>query len=241
MRKKSKNIEFCLDVFDRAQSGVLISLHPGVLLSNAFVGILGYIVYTMMVSRFKLLHDQNIIVINREDISSIMGIGLIAIAGYKPLLSELLGILWGCCLSVLELQAIRSIRRTPTLRQGLIAALCGECDVAENTLACRTFKSFHRVESFKNLCLLVPVLIIGIVFGAGLLIPGALALVPGVLAVTVRKNLLAQITNDMAALRACSVTALRRQYRILSRNLIIVDAGLFVLVCAAIIYMLPLD
>lgn len=161
---------------------------------------------------------------------------LSALLGYKPVLSEMFGLLLGGGLCILELQALKTLGQTPDLRRGLIATFCGDCDTEDNVLVCRKYETFRRVKLLKNFCLVVPVLIIGVLIGQGMLIYGFLALVPNVLTVSMRKNLLARITSEMEASREDATAAVRRLYQILSRNMIVLNACEFVITCALIVF-----
>lgn len=198
---------------------------------------MGYVVYRMLAWGLQPFRSPDLFVLREMDLSFILvGTGFLCFAEYRPIVSELLGCAWGCCLCMLEVQALSSIERTPSLRRGLIAALYGECDSEDNAAPHHEFTKFRRVQLFKNFCLLCSALVIGIPLGAGVFVPGSIALIPSVVAIIFRKRLLARIADDLEASGGHSVAALRQQYRLLWQHLLIVDTVLLAAVCAVIAY-----
>ncbi|NLN93482.1 MAG: hypothetical protein GX130_09285 [Candidatus Hydrogenedens sp.] len=219
---------------DKLHRGLLMSLHPGISLLNGLIGVILYIIYSLKISIIESLQKLDPSILQDMDVSFIMRFNLIVIAGYKPIFSEMVGLFLGFCLCILEIQELRTIGRTAGLRLGFVATLYKKCDVRENIEPCRKFRTFRRVELFKRLCLIVPILAIGAVTGAGLLIPVSLAFLPSAFAAIFRKKLLVSITDDISASQVCSVSALQDQYRILSRFIIVVAAGLFAIGCGVL-------
>ena len=237
MWNKQRRTESRSDVLNRVHTRVLTALHPGTSLSNAFAGVMGYVVYRMMAWGLQLFQNPDPSVLREMDLSFIvLGSGFLLFAEYRPIVSELLGLAWGCCLCMLEVQALRRIERTSSLRRGLIAALYEKVDSEDNTPAHYEFRKFRRVQLFKYFCLLCLALVIGIALGAGVFVPGSIALIPSVAAIIFRKRLLARIANDLEASDSHSVAALRQQYRLLWQHLLIVDIGLWIAVCAVSAY-----
>ena len=198
---------------------------------------MGYIVYRMLAWGLEPFQNPAPSVPPEMGLSfTILGSGFLRLAEYRPIVSELLGLAWGCCSCMLEVQTLKRIEHTPSLRRGLIAALYGECDSEDNAAPHHEFTKFRRVQLFKSFCLLCLALVIGIPLGAGVFVPGSIALIPSVVAIIFRKRLLARITDDLEVSGGHSVAALRRRYRLLWQHLLIVDIGLLVAVCAVITY-----
>ena len=129
MWNKQRRTKSHSDVLHRAHTRVLTTIHPGTSLSNAFVGVLGYVVYRMMAWGLESLQNLDLSVLHEMDASFIVVLsGFLRLAEYRPVVSELLGLAWGSCLCMLEVQALRRMDRTQNLLLGVIAALYGECN-----------------------------------------------------------------------------------------------------------------
>lgn len=242
---EQKSIAPTVSSSDTVNRALLASLHPGILLINGLFGAIMYIMFMMPILKFGLnlgfeeWQPLGLSTLRDMDLPFMTRLNVFVISGYKPILSELAGLLLGCCLCILEIQELRTISRTSSLRLGLVATLYRKCDVRENIPACRKFRTFRYVEVLKILCLSVPILTIGIVTGLGLLIPVSVSYVPHALAAIFRKKLLVSITDDISVSQDYSVSALQYESRrILSRFILVVTAVLLVSACVVIIFFL---
>lgn len=239
LNTKRKSIVPTVSSSDKLHIGLLMQLHPGISLLNGLIGAIMYIIFVMLVSKFDTLQPVDLSTLRDMDLPFLTGLNIIAIVGYKPVVSELIGLFLGCCLCIMEMQTLRTIGRTATLRSGLIATLYRKCDVEENIPACRKFRTIQNVDLLKRLSLTAPILAIGIVIGAGFLIAASLAFVPSALAAIFRKKLLLGITDDIAASQDYSVSTLQYQYlRTFWQAITSIAVFFVVIVCVVLIFVL---
>jgi len=224
-----------LDTYANKQihEGTLMSIHLCIPISNASVGLIGCIMYVFASLKLQPLPQQYSTVA--------LELGFWAILSYQPILTELIGLFLGCCLCMLDIQALRKMRLTPVLRQGLIFTLLKKkSNAEENLLTYRKFKAFQRIELIKKFFLICSILLVGVASGVGILMPSFLALIPSVLTITFRKDLLEQITDDLTVLSSCSIDTLWHQYRLLSKKIITINVCLIVFACFVILFVIPL-